>query len=160
MPACCCQALHLCSARALSQQVYPPKHRPTGMGLHPCPAHLPSPLSCPPTLTVVLPTYPQPCHLLTSNPPPACLPAVAGLESEIGKLLAAARAVQLQYSIKLPDPSAAAGAAAAPAATAGGEPAVESPPAPGAVAAAAAAAGEQPPPPPAGGGDVAMQDAA
>lgn len=73
---------------------------------------------------------------------------MAGLEGEVGKLLAAARAVQQQYAIKLPAASGP-GEAAAPGRAgpgeAAGEPAVESPLAPRAAGAA--------------GGDVAMADA-
>ncbi|KAL4437184.1 hypothetical protein ABPG75_004323 [Micractinium tetrahymenae] len=79
---------------------------------------------------------------------------VAGLEAEVGKLLAAAQAVQQQYAIKLPAASAPGDAAAAGGAgpwEAAGEPAVESPLAPQGQAAAAAAGGA--------GGDVAMADA-
>lgn len=70
------------------------------------------------------------------GPPPTPPTAVAGLEGDIGKLLATARAVQQQYSIR----------------PAGGEQAVEQPPKEGGDAAAAAA---DPPP----GGDVAMREA-
>lgn len=74
---------------------------------------------------------------------------MAGLEAEIGKLLASARAVQQQYGIRPAD------------SRGGGDVAVDQQQAEqqqqetAAAAAAAAAAGEQP----AAGGDVAMQEA-
>ena len=82
--------------------------------------------------------------------------AVAGLEGEMSKLLAAARGVQQQYSIRLPDaggkPEGGEGGAQG-----NGEPEVDSPAAAAAAAARAAAGGaaEAAAPPP----DVAMQDA-